>query len=251
MLGKNLVVQITDAFVFSQQKCSYFTKGRSFCALSLRKNTRVRFKSDRQNISMTGDVICLTPPDTDYLRTSYTDEDIIVIHFKVLNADITEFVNFEYTELGELESCFEKILHCWQEKREGYYLEAQSGLYELLWKLERQAQNSPKYGKDYADRAIELIEAGFQNSDFTIGTLSTTLNICSSQLRKRFKERTGISPRDYLLNERIKYAKVLIKTGYFTRNEICERCGFSDAGYFGTAFKRVVGESISSYRKRC
>ena len=55
------------------------------------------------------------------------------------------------------------------------------------------------------------------------------------------------SIKEYLDTLRIQYAKSLLETGYFSQTEIASRCGFSDAGYFRTVFKRKLGKNIRQY----
>ncbi|MBQ8525694.1 MAG: helix-turn-helix transcriptional regulator [Clostridia bacterium] len=56
-----------------------------------------------------------------------------------------------------------------------------------------------------------------------------------------------MSPKQYVINHRIKYAASLIITGYYTLQEISELCGYSDYKYFSLEFKKVIGVSPSKY----
>lgn len=249
MFDSDLIIQIADVFVFSQQKGSHFTDKRGFCAVSLRKNTDVKFKSKKQTLRYSGDTVLVVPPNTEYTRYSYTDEDIIVIHFYLLNSEMNE-ISFIPIDGGDgFEEKFNEILNVWQKKESGYKFFATALLYSILGKIEQHCRNKNFYTKNYTAAAVEIIERSFQSPDFTIQKLSDALNVCPSQLRKKFKEKYGVSPVSYLQSYRINYAKALIRTEYFTQNEIAEKCGFCDVKYFRSAFKRIVGKSVSEYKR--
>ena len=215
----------------------------------MRKNTDVKFKSKKQTLRFSGDAVLVVPSNTEYTRYSYTDEDIIVIHFYLLNSEISE-ISFTPIMPGDgFEEEFNRILSIWQKKEVGYRFFATSLLYSILGKLEQRCRTEDFYTKNYATAAVEIIERNFHSSDFTIKKLSDSLNVCSSQLRSKFREKYGVSPISYLQSYRIDYAKALIGTEYFTQSEIAEKCGFSDVKYFRSAFKRIVGKSASDYKR--
>ena len=66
---------------------------------------------------------------------------------------------------------------------------------------------------------------------------------------KRFKERTGMTPVQYLNQQRIERAKALLKDSSLSLEQIAEETGFSGANYLIRVFKKVTGQTISEYRK--
>ena len=64
---------------------------------------------------------------------------------------------------------------------------------------------------------------------------------------KLFKKEFGISPKQYVINKRIKYASSLIIAGYHTLSEISSLCGYNDYKHFSVEFKKIVGVSPSKY----
>jgi transcriptional regulator GlxA family with amidase domain len=57
----------------------------------------------------------------------------------------------------------------------------------------------------------------------------------------------GVSPKEYLINIRVKHAIALLESGYYSVERVSELCGFTGSNYFSTSFKQVVGKSPSSY----
>ncbi len=65
---------------------------------------------------------------------------------------------------------------------------------------------------------------------------------------KWFKEQFGITPVDYINNERIKLAKQLLHERRYSIAQISVYCGFSDVNYFVRLFKKSEGITPGTYR---
>lgn len=73
---------------------------------------------------------------------------------------------------------------------------------------------------------------------------------CMSQTHffRSFKNELGISPVDFVNNERIKLAKSLLRTPGKSINDVCYASGFNNVSYFNKMFKRATGATPSEYR---
>ncbi|OMB79873.1 hypothetical protein A5746_06580 [Mycolicibacterium conceptionense] len=67
---------------------------------------------------------------------------------------------------------------------------------------------------------------------------------------KAFRDAFHTTPYQFLLDLRIDRAKTLLLTTSQTIAEIAVSVGFSTPSHFATAFRRRVGISPSSYRRR-
>lgn len=65
-----------------------------------------------------------------------------------------------------------------------------------------------------------------------------------------FKEHSGQSPIEYLLEKRISEAKKLLKTTDLSISQIANIVGFNSASYFSQYFKKINNLSPSQYRKK-
>jgi AraC-like DNA-binding protein len=68
--------------------------------------------------------------------------------------------------------------------------------------------------------------------------------------RKQFARRTGESPGQYQKRRRIDQACAAIYQGSHGFKELAEELGFCDVFHFSKAFRQVVGETPSAFRKR-
>lgn len=66
--------------------------------------------------------------------------------------------------------------------------------------------------------------------------------------RKIFKEETGVTPVEYLLDIRIEKAKDLLLHN-FAVNEVANKVGFPDPYYFSKVFKKKTGVSPKDYKR--
>ena len=87
--------------------------------------------------------------------------------------------------------------------------------------------------------------------DLRIEKLHSLCGISDTYFRRIFASKFGMSPSEYLQNERISYAKSLIESGdYGSIREISELVGYNDPLYFSKAFKRFYGLSPTAYAQK-
>lgn len=105
---------------------------------------------------------------------------------------------------------------------------------------------SPLVGK-----VKELIQKNLSDPDFSIAEQIELLGYNADYVRRLFKAELGETPFGYMTHLRLSQARrLLLYDSAFRIEEIAARCGFADAFYFSTAFKKRYGESPSAYRKR-
>lgn len=83
----------------------------------------------------------------------------------------------------------------------------------------------------------------------SVERLSKIAFMSESAFRKTFLEVAGCSPHDYITRRRIQEAQHLLSAGNMSITDVAFELGFSSSQYFSTVFKRITGESPSSYQK--
>ena len=88
------------------------------------------------------------------------------------------------------------------------------------------------------------------HQDFSMTVLADLAGVSSQHLCRIFKETLHMRPTEYLTYRRLGEAKNLLHHSDTPIAEIGIQCGFPDAGYFSTVFKRYEGMTPGEYRKR-
>jgi AraC-like DNA-binding protein len=115
--------------------------------------------------------------------------------------------------------------------------------------LEADKQEVLRTKKSFMERATEVMEQNYMNSEFGIAELAEALGVSRTLLSKRLNAETGQSTGQFIRNYRLSIAKKMILENQGNRNitEIAYRVGFNDPKYFTRCFTRRYGNSPSSY----
>jgi AraC-like DNA-binding protein len=96
-------------------------------------------------------------------------------------------------------------------------------------------------------RAKQYIEE-HQTEDLSLGEVAKAVNTSTFYFCKMFKKHTGINFTDYLSRVRIEKAKNLLLNPNLRISEVAFEVGFQSLTHFNRVFKKVVGESPTTYR---
>lgn len=100
----------------------------------------------------------------------------------------------------------------------------------------------------YINLSKEYMQA-FYSANITIEDICGEIHVSPFHFIRTFKQKTGLSPHQYLLNVRIQKAKEFLQTGEYTVGEVADLCGFFNLPHFSNTFKTISGQSPSSYKK--
>ena len=118
-----------------------------------------------------------------------------------------------------------------------------SSFYELLDSLvSPNEQNS-----DRLTFVVKYIEEHIQDPTLSNVELAKCLGISEVYLRKQFQTHYRVTPKQYILDIRIRKAKQLLVDTPFTVTAIAEECGFSSLYHFCRAFKQKTGMTPTKY----
>ena len=104
-----------------------------------------------------------------------------------------------------------------------------------------------KIDEDFMQQIIDLLEKNLDNSGFDIDSFCRNIGVSSSQLYRKIKSITGLSPNEFIRTYRLKKAAVLIQESTLNISEIAYKVGFNDALYFSKCFKKQFGTTPSLY----
>lgn len=242
---ETLVFQILDVLYIEQEDVKFYNHDRTFDALSFRIEADTIIEYENRQIQLTDGSICFFPAVVNYTRVAKKDK-LVVVHFKTYNYQSNKIEVFLPTDPQKYRLLFEEILHCWNAKEFSYKHETSSILNRIFAKLYKDNKKI-KNPDSKIYHSIQYIEENCYKKDFSLTTAAGKSYISETYFRKLFKIEYGISPKEYVIRRRLKYATSLIMSGYYTLQNISEMCGYNDYKHFSVEFKKIIGVSPSKY----
>jgi AraC-like DNA-binding protein len=126
----------------------------------------------------------------------------------------------------------------------------------FIFYLASQVKDTPDYAfapgspGDEIDwnKALSYIHENLDNSELSLEDVSKQNFVCKWHFSKMFKKKLGITFREFIIKERIDWAKrLLLANGSVT--SVCYQVGYGDLTHFGRMFQRKVGMPPSQYRR--
>ena len=101
------------------------------------------------------------------------------------------------------------------------------------------------------NRIVEIVDQRMGEPDFDVNALARELNMGRSSFFTKVKNLTGMTPSEFMQNQRINRAATLLREQPdLLVNEISDRLGFSSTVYFSRCFKAKFGVSPAQFRKK-
>jgi AraC family transcriptional regulator len=94
--------------------------------------------------------------------------------------------------------------------------------------------------REKLESAVEYIQDQL-GTDLTVSGIAHAVYMSPFHFTRLFKESTGLSPYQYVVEARVRKAKELLTTGKFTISEAAYHVGFVDQSHLTRHFKRVFG----------
>ena len=98
-------------------------------------------------------------------------------------------------------------------------------------------------------RAQHYMEQHYMDN-ITVEKLANLGYMSKTSFNRHFKKETGVTPIEYLIEVRIKMAKLMLKRKENQVTDIAMRCGFGSSAHFSSCFQKNVGLTPSEYRDK-
>ncbi|MGZ0718429.1 helix-turn-helix transcriptional regulator [Pseudomonas palleroniana] len=97
-------------------------------------------------------------------------------------------------------------------------------------------------------RVKQLILANLSGT-LDVTELARACELSRSHFSRAFKRTTGVAPQQWIRQQRVKQAKLLIAVSGLSLTQISQECGFFDQAHFCHLFSRLEGVNPMTWRK--
>lgn len=157
-----------------------------------------------------------------------------------------------YVKNGVSPEFYSNIMSCLEYVEENKanisQLKLNACILNCLFAMSKDDGKKPAKAVSHVAKAIRYIEYNYMN-EISPKDVSSYLNLDRTYFFRIFKNYTGMSPEQYLMNYRIRKSLELLKHSKYSIAEIATFVGIQDAYYFSRLFKKVMNESPTEYRK--
>lgn len=233
------------------------TVGNAFSSRSIRKDyyyiyvTQGRMVMPEQTLKA-GDVMILEP-ETVYQYRSEGETVYYWVHYTGYEAG-----GISQRAVGKLNvkrsvGIHQEIVDCFQKLFREFIIHDETAeqmtpmlLREILLYTERFVKAGEKKGAPLI--ALEYIH-GHYREEILVEALAELEHMGCTAFRSAFKAHTGVSPNDYIINQRISEASHLLTQTEMPVRDIAFAVGYGDQYYFSRIYKKKMGVTPLKYRR--
>jgi signal transduction histidine kinase/DNA-binding response OmpR family regulator len=107
-----------------------------------------------------------------------------------------------------------------------------------------------KADEQFIRNVIDIIQENITDSDFNVERLSESVFMSRSNLHRKIKALTELSPTDFIRLIRLRKAAELIQSGEYRIGEVCYLVGINSSSYFIKLFQKQFGVTPKEFAKQ-
>jgi len=213
---------------------------RPFHALSFRLQGDATFINGDKNIYASSNDVVFVPKGIQY-TLDHGCEHLYVVHFDTNNPLPNEIKVIHPHNMHLIKELFASLYSYWLSAKPGERHNAYATFYRILSELAISLENNNNCEEDKLTVISNYIHDHFRESTLSIPLLSGIFGTSESYFRRAFTARFSVSPLKYIRSLRLEYACELLRSGYYSIEEVSDMSGFRDAKYFARFIKHKTG----------
>ena len=103
--------------------------------------------------------------------------------------------------------------------------------------------------RNLLEKAVKITEENLDNNEFSVEDFAKEMFVSKTQLNRKMKALTGLSPNEFLRTYRLKYAAKLLLNDDYLIAEVATMVGFNDPRYFSRSFKAIFKMTPREYKR--
>lgn len=190
------------------------------------------------------------PKDSEY-HITFEGEESVVITLEMEFSEQTDIAPFviSFEENNPIEALFVKAEKEWQSKKTACRAACLSIVYSVVAAAARTEEKFIHPGKyEKIKYAIGYLHEHYTEQDFRIEKLAEMCSINSAYFARLFSEKFGMSPKEYVLELKMRRARELLSQEKYSVSEIGSLLGYSDVYHFSKSFKAFTGVPPTEWR---
>lgn len=244
-----IVTKISAAVYVAPDSGKHIHKKRSFHGFVLNDSSVVRnYCFDDGRVLHTGEnCLFYLPKGSSYYVETVRDGSCYAINFDADISDEPFAVTVRKPEA--LLHNFKAATDAWKNLYSMREVIAMRALYDAVVVAQKEISRQYVSGahRSVIAPAVELINSSFTSRDISVSYLASLCGVSEVYFRRLFLNAFGISPKEYVIQKRIEYAKDLILSGKFSVSEISRMCGYTEPCHFSREFSKRVGTPPNQY----
>lgn len=241
-LNNLIITDIEPPFVVHSAKGhTYHVEGRSAFGLSLCISGQITYTMNGKEYISSHDHAVLLPQGGTYSLAGNKEGFFPVINFKCQKVGADEIMVFP---LEDPQICIRHF-----ETLKDMFLRSESPLkiYSVFYELLSAVFSANSKKPVPLDSVAKYIEKNMQNPKLSNSELAKHIGISEVYLRKLFLSHFSVTPKQYILDVRIRKAKQMLIDTPFSVAAIAEECGFSSVYHFCRSFKQRTHKTPTQY----
>lgn len=206
---------------------------------------RITYCHGHQQLVSEPGVALLAPKGANYILQRQESGRFPVVNFQTAEP-LTE--TFCRLSLQRPERCLELYERARERFAAGRRLAALSAVYRLLAEANGEPSGRPLDGSPL-QAALAYMEAHIADPELNNTRLAEQMHISEVYLRKLFLQHLEMTPRQYLLRQRMKLAQQLLEENRLTVTQVAAACGYKEVYHFSRSFHQKIGMTPGAYRQ--
>lgn len=243
-----LNIDILEMSHLKRHKKNITTQNKSCFVLSCRLFGKSLFFYNGKTYTVARGDILYIPENSSYTQCCESEE-LICFHLEIDGEAPKELRICKTKNPDEMCFLFQSAYNYWMKNNTNYRYLCLSELYKIIGA----SGIFPAKKNNVSSRlrpALTYINSHIYNFNLSLDEACKKSAISRVYFNKLFKQQFNMSPIAYINKQRIKKAKILLKSGIYTREEIAFQCGFNDVKYFYTVFKSTAGMTTGKYLQK-
>lgn len=208
-------------------------------------NANGQTEIDGKNYEFHNGSFCILSPGTKHDENHIGTSSVLMVGFEIEEAENINF--FSNKESSFIANIVERIEHEIRDKREFYIQMIYNYILEIIIYAKRKVGGYLFKNDSPIDSAISYIDEHYL-TNINFNELASRTGYCVDRFRILFKEKLGITPKQYILNKKLLRAKEMLANTDKMFELISFELGFAHYSRFSLFFKEKTGMSPREYR---